>query len=90
MQEYRSSPDSGCPSGGERPAILRTISLSTEAPDLKRGGEIENEPIPVAGAWDLAIAHTLHPGFDYSWLSGTPLVLDATYQLPALPQRHVL
>lgn len=53
-------------------------------------GELVNEPIPVAGAWDLAIAHTLHPGVDYSWLSGTPLVLDATYRLPALPQRHLL
>jgi nucleotide sugar dehydrogenase len=53
-------------------------------------GELVSDDIPVAGAWDLAIAHTLHPGVDYSWLSGTPLVLDATYRLPALPQRHLL
>jgi nucleotide sugar dehydrogenase len=53
-------------------------------------GELVDEPLPVAGAWDLAIAHTLHPGVDYSWLSGVPLLLDATYRLPALPQRHLL
>jgi nucleotide sugar dehydrogenase len=53
-------------------------------------GELVNDASPVAGAWDLAIAHTLHPGVDYSWLSGAPLVLDTTYRMPALPQRHLL
>jgi nucleotide sugar dehydrogenase len=53
-------------------------------------GELVGELLPVAGAWDLAIVHTLQPGVDYSWLSGTPLVLDTTYRLPDLPQRHLL
>jgi UDP-N-acetyl-D-glucosamine dehydrogenase len=53
-------------------------------------GELVGESLPVAGAWDLAIVHTLHPGVDYSWLSGTPVVLDTTYRLPAIPQRHLL
>jgi nucleotide sugar dehydrogenase len=53
-------------------------------------GELVGESLPVAGAWDLAIVHTLRDGVDYSWLSGTPLVLDTTYRLPHLPQRHLL
>jgi nucleotide sugar dehydrogenase len=53
-------------------------------------GELVRECLPVAGAWDLAIVHTLEPGIDYSWLSGTPAVLDATYRLPPIPQRHLL
>lgn len=54
------------------------------------GGELVGESSPIAGAWDLAIVHTLEPGVDYTWLSGTPLVLDTTYRLPPIPQRHLL
>jgi nucleotide sugar dehydrogenase len=53
-------------------------------------GELVGESLPVAGAWDLAIVHTLEPGIDYSWLSGTPVVLDTTYRLPPIPPRHLL
>ena len=54
------------------------------------GGELVGESSPIAGAWDLAIVHTLEPGVDYTWLSGTPLVLDTTYRLQPIPQRHLL
>ena len=53
-------------------------------------GVLVGESLPIAGAWDLAIVHTLQPGVDYTWLSGTPLVLDTTYRLPSIPRRHLL
>jgi hypothetical protein len=34
----------------------------------------------------MAIAFTVHPGPDYGWLKGMPLVLDTTYRLDAGPQ----
>jgi nucleotide sugar dehydrogenase len=53
-------------------------------------GQLTGEHAPTAGAFDLVIVHTLHPGTDYSWLRDAPLILDATYQLDDHPRRHML
>ncbi len=45
----------------------------------------------VAGAdWDLAVAHTLHPGTDYSWAYSCPRGLDGTYQFFGAAHRAVV
>ena len=54
------------------------------------GRECQAELDPAYESWDLVIVHTLHPGTDYSWLAAVPLVLDTTYQLSGVPQRHIL
>jgi nucleotide sugar dehydrogenase len=53
-------------------------------------GLLERTPAPEQGDWDLVIAHTLHPAVDHSWLTTTPLLLDATYGLPEMPHRRTL
>lgn len=53
-------------------------------------GRLEREDDPADQEWDLVIAHTLHPSADHAWLSTVPLLLDAAYGLPELPQRSVL
>lgn len=53
-------------------------------------GHLARESDPAQGDWDLVIAHTLHPTADHTWLSTVPLLLDAAYGLPDLPQRRVL
>ena len=40
---------------------------------------------PAGADWDLAVIHTLHPGFDYTWVPDCPRVLDATYQFDGAP-----
>ena len=44
---------------------------------------------PVAFDADLVLVHTAHHGVDLSWLTGQPLVLDATYRLADVPNRTV-
>jgi len=39
---------------------------------------------------DLVLVHTAHHDVDLSWLTGQPLVLDATYRLTDAPNRVVL
>lgn len=53
-------------------------------------GHLARETDPAQDDWDLVIAHTLHPAADHTWLSAVPLLLDAAYGLPDLPQRRVL
>lgn len=53
-------------------------------------GDLTNDPDPDPAAWDLVIAHTLHPDTNYSWIRNAPLVLDATYTLEHVAHRHVL
>jgi UDP-N-acetyl-D-glucosamine dehydrogenase len=50
------------------------------------GDVIRNGEPPHPDEIDMAIALTLHPGFDYDWLGNMPLVLDTTYRLDAGPQ----
>ena len=45
---------------------------------------------PQGPAFDLVLAHTLHPGLDYSWAQDCPLVLDATYQFYNAAHRVVV
>lgn len=53
-------------------------------------GQLTREADPARQEWDLVIAHTLHPSADHAWLATVPLLLDAAYGLPELPQRRVL
>jgi UDP-N-acetyl-D-glucosamine dehydrogenase len=41
-------------------------------------------------SWDLVIVHTVHPDQQHEWLSQQPGVLDTTYRMSHIPQRHVL
>lgn len=51
-------------------------------PVLDRGGEaLVTVPDPKVRAYDLVIAHTLHPRADYGFLDGSTPVLDCTYRL---------
>jgi nucleotide sugar dehydrogenase len=47
---------------------------------LANGMSLENAALPNGGDWDLALIHTMHPGYDYSWVSACPIVVDATYR----------
>ena len=55
--------------------------------ELSDGEVLETNATHRAGSYDLVIAHTLHPGFDYGWIAQYPRVLDATYQLQGVPHR---
>jgi nucleotide sugar dehydrogenase len=59
--------------------------------DLRRddGTSARSSTAPWNESWDLVLTHTLHPGCDYDWIVDHPLILDATYRLPA-PHRHVV
>jgi UDP-N-acetyl-D-glucosamine dehydrogenase len=51
-------------------------------PVLERGGRtLITVPDPKVRAYDLVIAHTLHPAADYGFLDGSTPVLDCTYRL---------
>ena len=52
-------------------------------PVIERGGEaLIAVPDPDVGAYDLVIAHTLHPQVDYGFLDAAWPILDCTYRLP--------
>ncbi len=51
-----------------------------------RRGEVETR----GEDWDLAVVHTVHPGFDHGWVADCPRVLDATYQFDAATHRQVV
>ncbi len=57
---------------------------------LRHGRLVARETEPDAGAWDLVVIHTVHPGFDYRWVRRCPRVLDATYQFDDAPHRQVV
>ncbi len=61
-------------------------------PDLRLPGGQQMRTVadPQGTDWDLAIVHTHQPGTDSSWVSDCPRVLDATYQLDAVPHRAVV
>ncbi len=54
------------------------------------GASLSHLPYPGGQHWDLVVVHTVHPDQDYDWLSSQPAVLDTTYRLTGLPDRHVL
>lgn len=45
---------------------------------------------PADGAPDLVLLHTLHPGVDYDWVAGLPVILDATFRFTQAPHRAYL
>jgi UDP-N-acetyl-D-glucosamine dehydrogenase len=53
-------------------------------------GRLSHLPSPGGHQWDLVVVHTVHPDQDYGWLSSQPAVLDTSYRLTDLPDRHVL
>ncbi len=55
--------------------------------ELSDGEVLETNATHRVDSYDLLIAHTLHPGFDYGWIAQHPRVLDATYQLQGVPHR---
>jgi UDP-N-acetyl-D-glucosamine dehydrogenase len=58
--------------------------------DLPGGGQLRSVAAPHGPDFDLAVVHTLHPGRDYSWAHGVPVVLDATYQFSSAAHRVVV
>jgi UDP-N-acetyl-D-glucosamine dehydrogenase len=58
--------------------------------DLPSGRQLRSVAAPQGPDFDLALAHTLHPGLDYSWAQDCPLVLDATYQFYSAAHRVVV
>jgi nucleotide sugar dehydrogenase len=58
--------------------------------ELPSGRRLESTVAPRGPDWDLAIAHTLHPGVDYSWAHECPRVLDASYQFYDATHRAVV
>jgi nucleotide sugar dehydrogenase len=58
--------------------------------NLPGGRQLHSVAAPQGPAFDLALAHTLHPGLDYSWAQDCPLVLDATYQFYGAAHRVVV
>jgi nucleotide sugar dehydrogenase len=58
--------------------------------ELPAGQQMRSQEAPAGSGWDLAVVHTLHPGVDYSWVSGCPRVLDATYQFDSARHRVVV
>ncbi|MCE3553493.1 nucleotide sugar dehydrogenase [Pseudonocardia sp. RS11V-5] len=53
-------------------------------------GPLMSHTSPDTAEWDLVIAHTLQPGYDYSWLNSAPAVLDTTYRLHDVKNRKIL
>jgi nucleotide sugar dehydrogenase len=58
--------------------------------ELPSGRRLVSQPAPGDTDWDLVIAHTLHPGVDYSWAYECPRVLDASYQFYGATHRAVV
>jgi UDP-N-acetyl-D-glucosamine dehydrogenase len=58
--------------------------------ELQNGVRLRSQPLEAIQGCDLAIAHTLHADTDLAWMATLPAVLDTTYRLQALPNRHTL
>ena len=83
----------------ESPALQIIASLRDAGADVaytdrlvpSMAGELcmDSVPRPADTAWDLVIAHTVHPGDDVDWLHEQLAVLDATYGLEQLSNREL-
>jgi UDP-N-acetyl-D-glucosamine dehydrogenase len=50
-------------------------------PNLRvQGGSLDTVPSPEGEDWDLALIHTVQPGYGYDWLAQCPTIVDATYR----------
>lgn len=86
----------------ESPALAIIDMLAAEGADVSYAdphvaeittqclGRMQHHASPEEGHWDLIIAHTMHPGMDYEWLTRHPVVLDTTYRLNSIRARHLL
>ncbi|WP_123025536.1 nucleotide sugar dehydrogenase [Mycolicibacterium stellerae] len=54
------------------------------------GHELVHHADPADEAWDLVIVHTIHPAEQHEWLADAAAVLDTTYRMSHLADRHVL
>lgn len=50
---------------------------------LGNGAGVEGVAQPHGADWDLALIHTVQPGYDYGWVGSCPIVVDATYRFEA-------
>ena len=73
--------------GGVTTAYHDPLFTSVDLPD---GTTLIGVDDPAAFHADLVLVHTAHRAVDLSWLTGQPLVLDATYRLTDAPNRVVL
>lgn len=91
VQDLRESPALPIMAGLlRRGAIVSYYDPLVPAVQLNDGQELRSEEDPRGEDWDLALIHTLHPGFSYAWAHHCPLVLDATYQFDDAPHRAVV
>jgi UDP-N-acetyl-D-glucosamine dehydrogenase len=70
----------------------RVCYTDAEVPLIRtpEGHELVHHAGPGELSWDLVIVHTVHPDQQHEWLSRQPGVLDTTYRMSHIPQRHVL
>ena len=91
VRDLRESPAltllAGLEAGGARVSYYDPLIPVLDRPD---GRPLRSEPDPAGQDWDLIVAHTLHPGVDYSWAQTCPRVLDATYQFFGAAHRAVV
>jgi UDP-N-acetyl-D-glucosamine dehydrogenase len=55
-----------------------------------RAGHLQHVSEPAQDRWDLVVVHTVHPHRDHGWLAAQPAVLDTTYRLAEIGERHLL
>ncbi|TWP52730.1 nucleotide sugar dehydrogenase [Lentzea tibetensis] len=65
---------------GARGALVSFHDPLVPTLELPGGRVLESVRDPRGVDWDLAVIHTIHPGFDYQWAHECPVVLDATYR----------
>lgn len=72
---------------GARASYTDTEIELIRTPD---GHELVHQANPADQPWDLVIVHTVHPGQKHEWLTDHAAVLDTTYRMSHIPERHVL
>jgi nucleotide sugar dehydrogenase len=91
VQDVRETPAleiiPGLEARGARVYYTDPLVPSIQLPD---GRLMASAISPEESEWDLVLLHTIHPQHDYSWVSRSATVLDATYRFESMPQRHVV
>jgi UDP-N-acetyl-D-glucosamine dehydrogenase len=91
VQDVRETPAleiiPGLEARGARVYYFDPLVPSIELPDGRLMASDDSAPV---SKWDLVLLHTIHPQHDYSWVSSSPTVLDATYRFESMPERHVV
>jgi UDP-N-acetyl-D-glucosamine dehydrogenase len=91
VQDVRETPAleiiPGLEARGARVYYFDPLVPSIQLPDGRLMASDDSAPV---SEWDLVLLHTIHPQHDYSWVSSSPTVLDATYRFESMPERHVV